>query len=257
VSGVGSPETACPVADRSPDERLEVDAERQRLARLLGLAPGDLDYLSELSSADLRALRAQITEVLFDGGGALARLGSATRLLPAGLTASLAERIFGPLLAARVAGAVEPGRAVEIAARLPVEFLAEVAGELDPRRVATILAEIPPATVAAVTAVLVRRAEWVAMGSFYGFLPDASIRAAMAETDAHALLQIALVLDDKSRLAHVLDIGGRERLEEIVACAEAEGLTESLAALAVHLRPEQVAAVAAGLSAEQRARLGA
>ncbi|WP_249011562.1 hypothetical protein [Conexibacter sp. DBS9H8] len=255
-SDTTAPPDPTPVAGRSPSERLEVDAELQRLGRLLGLAPGELGYLADISSADLRALRAQITQVLFDGNGALARLGAATRLLPAALTASLTERIFGPVLAARVAGTVEPGRAVEIAARLPVDFLADVASELDPRRVAAILAAIPAPTVAAVTRVLVQRREWVAMGSFYGFLPDASIQAAMAETDAHALLQIAFVLEDKSRLSHVLEIGGSVRLGELVACAEAEGLTEQLAALAAHLTPEQAAAVTRTLSLERPARLG-
>jgi hypothetical protein len=222
-------------------EQLEVDAEIQRIARLLGLAPAELEYLRELSSPELRTLRGQVTATLFDASGALSQLASATKILPAGVAASLAEKHFGPTLTARIAGLVDVDRAVEIAGRLPIAFLAQVGAELDPRRVAAILAKIPPDTIAAVAGELIAAEQWVAMGTFYGFLPDASISAAMAMADAHALLQISMMLDDKSRLANVLEIAGSERLEEVAAAAEAEGLTEQLRALQVYLTPAQQA----------------
>jgi hypothetical protein len=122
-----------------------------------------------------------------------------------------------------------------------VPFLADVAVELDPRRVSTILGQVPPALVAEVTALLVARRQWVAMGAFYGYIPDASLLAAMAQTTPEALLQTALVLDDKARLSHVMDLAGAERLEAIGAAAEAAGLTEQLQALSIYLTPEQQA----------------
>jgi hypothetical protein len=169
------------------------------------------------------------------------RLAAASRILPVSMVANLAEKVFGPMLGARIAGLVDPDQAVEIASRLSIPFLADVAAELDPRSVATILGKIPPALVAQVTAQLVAREDWISLGAFYGYIPDASIRAGMAETDAHAMLHIALVLDDKSCLSHVIDLAGPERLAETVAAAEAEGLTEQLRALAIYLTPEQQA----------------
>lgn len=234
---------ATTVPTPTSSEQLEVNAEIQRLAKLLGIAHAELDYLRELPSSELRALRGQVTSALFDNQAALARLAAATKLLPVGLVASLAEKVFGPVLAARIAGLVEPDRAVEIARGLSVPFLAAVAAELDPRRVASILGEIPPATVAAVARELMEREQWLAMGTFYAFLPDASIKAAMDVADAHALLQISMVVDDKSRLANVLDIAGMDRLDEVVAAAEAEGLSDELRALAVYLTPEQRAQI--------------
>jgi hypothetical protein len=220
-------------------EMLEINAEIQRLGKLLGISHAELEYLRRLPSTELRELRTQITSTLFDHQTVLAKLASATRLLPASLTASIAQKAFGPMLAARVAGLVDVDRAVDIASRLPVPFLADVATELDPRHVATILGRIPPATVASVATLLVAREEWVAMGTFYAYLPDDSIRAAIGEADPHALLQIAMVLDDKSRLAHVLDLAGPGTLAEITAAAEFEGLTDQLRALTVYLRPDQ------------------
>jgi hypothetical protein len=220
-------------------EELEVDAEIQRLAKLLGIAPTQLVYLRGLPSLELRALRDQVTATLFDASGALSQLAGATRILPAGLVASLAERCFGPMLTARIAGLVDADRAMEIASRLPVRFLAQVASELDPRRVAAILITIPPEMIAAVTRELVADEQWVAMGSFYGFLPDASIRAAMEAADPRALLQISLMMDDKSRLANVLEIAGPERLAQVAAAAEADGRGEQMRALAAYLTPAQ------------------
>jgi hypothetical protein len=227
------------LSGHASSELLEINAEVQRLAKLLGIDQAELHYLRELPSVELRTLRGQVTASLFDGRGVLVRMAAATRILPAGLTASLAENVFGPALSARIAGLVEPDRAVDIASRLPVPFLAQVATELDPRRVANILSMIPPPLVAAVTRELVAHEQWVAMGTFYGYLPDASIRAAMGEADGHALLQISLVLDDKARLSDVIDISGPGTLDQIGAAAEAEGLTEQLRALALYLTPEQ------------------
>jgi hypothetical protein len=232
---------ATSVPSHVSSEMLEVNAEIQRLGKLLNIAHAELHYLRGLSSAELHALRAQVTSSLYDNQTVLIKMAAASKILPVALLAQIAEKVFGPMLAARIAGLVEPDRAVEIAARVSVPFLTDVATELDPRRVAAILAKIPPATVAAVTKQLVAREEWVAMGAFYGYLPAVSIRAAIQQADAHALLQISLVLDDKSRLAGVLDIAGMETLEEIGAAAEAEGLTDQLRALSVYLTPEQQA----------------
>ena len=220
-------------------EELERNAEIQRLAKLLSLAPDQLGYLQPLAPEELRALRGQVTATLFDARGVFARMAAATRILPAGLTATIAERIFGPMLAARIAGLVEVDRAVDIASRLSVPFLADVATELDPRRVADILGAIPPATISAVAAELIRREEWIAMGTFCAYLPPASIRAALTVADGPALLQIALVLEDKARLAEVLEIAGLDTLEQVAAAAEATGLTAQLRALEVYLTPEQ------------------
>ena len=229
------------VSGHSPGEQLEIDAEIQRLARLLKLSHDELDYLRELPSRELRALRDQVTARLFDSQGALVNLAAATRVLPVSLVASLSEKVFGAMLSARIAGLLDSDRAVDIAARLPVAFLADVALELDPRRVADILAKIPALTVAAVTRELVSRGEWVAISTFYGYLPRDSIRAAIAEADASALLRIALVLEDKAQLSAVLAVAPDGTLAAIAAAAESEGLAGQLRALSGYLSPEQQA----------------
>src|SRR5437660_10323220 len=106
-----------------------------KLARLLAVAPADLGYLAKVPASDLRALREQIEDMLFTAHGqALSRIATASKVLPAGLVAVIGERAFGPLLCARLAGMLEPSRAVDIASRMPAPFLAQLVVHLDPRR---------------------------------------------------------------------------------------------------------------------------
>jgi hypothetical protein len=88
----------------------------------------------------VRRLRERATDRLFDADGhALQRIAAASKLLPAAVAAAIGQRAFGPLLCARIAGRLDPGRGVDLAARLPAEFLADVAVELDPRRAGEII----------------------------------------------------------------------------------------------------------------------
>jgi hypothetical protein len=216
----------------SAAERIDRRAETLKLARLLGCEAEELGYLAGVAAADLRLLRDQATEVLYGGqGAALGRLAAASRLLPVALVAQLAERAFGPVLSARLAGLIEPERAVELAARLPIGFLASLAIELDPRRARDVIARIPPDQIARISSELTRRREYVTMGRFVGALPDASIRAAMGAMDPPTMLEVALVLEDKQRLGDVFALIGPEATDGIIAAAVDAGLAEEALAL--------------------------
>lgn len=208
-------------AGRSLASRAEV----LKLARLLDRDPDELSYLEVVAPDDLRALRDQVTEVLFSASTkTLVRLASASRLLPTGVVATIAQRAFGPLLAARIAGLLEPSRAVDVAAKLPPDFLADVAVQLDPRRASRVIAAIPAAQIRAITRVLASRAEYVTMGRFVGHLPDASMYAALDEIDDRALLRIAFVLEHKERLDELLEQLGRARFDGLIAAAADQDL---------------------------------
>jgi hypothetical protein len=190
----------------------ETQAEILKLARLLDRDPQDLDYLRRLPPDELRALRQQITDKLFTAQErALRGLVAASRLLPAGLVASLGQHTFGPMISARIAGLLEPGRAIEIAARMPPDFLAEVAIELDPRRASAVIAGIAPDRIRAITGELARREEYVTMGRFVGHLGDDALASALSALDDEALSRTMFVLEDgvgDDRLARVLDERG-------------------------------------------------
>jgi hypothetical protein len=221
-------------------ELLQAHAEVLKLARVLGREPDELAYLERLTPADLRALRDTVTETLYDAnGGALGRLASASRLLPAGVTATIGQRAFGPVLSARLAGLLDTDKAVDVATKLPPPFLADVAVELDPRRASDLIGSIAPALIGQITAELVARREYVTMGRFVGHLGDEAIAASVATMDDEAVLQVAFVLEDRSQLTRLLGTLPPGRSAGIIAAAAHEGLWLEALDMLSHLSKRQ------------------
>ena len=206
-------------------DALQTRAEILKLARMLERDPAELAYLEPVSLADLCALRDHVTDVLFNANSStLNRLATASKLLPAGLTATISERAFGPLLSARMAGRLEPEAAVSVASKLPTPFLADLAVELHPRRASAVISLIAPAQIAAITGELARRGEHVTMGRFVGHMGDPAMAAALGAMDNTTLLRVAFVLEDKDRLDHMIGLLQQPRLTSLVATAGQEGL---------------------------------
>lgn len=218
---------------------LAVRAEILKLARLLRRSPEELAYLEEVPANDVRQLREQVTDVLFTAQGpALARLAAASKVLPIRVVATIGERAFGPVLAARIAGMLDPQRAVEMADTMPIEFLADVAVELDPRRASDVISRIAPARVAAITRELLRRGEVVTMGRFVGHLHDEAVRAAFGELDDKSLLQVAFVLESKDSLDHLVELLPDSRRHALVDVAANEQMWIEALDLLSHLSAE-------------------
>lgn len=195
-------------------------AELMKLARLLDTDVDEIEYLAEVDHAELRLLREQITEVVFDSGGpALGRLAAASRLLPTAVIAAIAQHAFGPVLAARIAGLLDPGRAADVAAKLPTPFLAEVAPHLDPRRAVGVLARIPAARIAEVARELIAAEEHVTLGRFVGHLPDEAIALAVDAMDDFTLLAVAFVLEERHGVERVLTLMDPRRLDGLLDAA--------------------------------------
>lgn len=206
-----------------------VRGEVLKLARLLRRDPDSLQYLERLDPDDLRRLREQVTEMLFSAHiGALGRLAAASKLLPAGVIASIAERALGPVITARIAGMLEPARAVEVASKLSGPFLADVAAELDPRRAGAVIALIPAHQIAEITQELVNRFEHVTIGRFVGHLSPEARLAALAVIDHGTRVQVVFVVEDETGLHQFFaDVPPEERGELIAAAAHA-GLSAEL-----------------------------
>jgi hypothetical protein len=234
----------------------EVRAEVLKLARLLRRDPETLGYLELVPATDLQALRDQVTDVLFSANlSTLSRLAAASRLLPIRVVAAIGERAFGPLLAARIAGLLDPQRAVEMASTMPIGFLADVAVELDPRRASAVITRIPAERIALITRELLRRGEYVTMGRFVGHLSDAAVRAAVGEMDERALLCVAFVLESKDNLEELIEVLPSGRLDRVVEVAAREDLWVEALDLLDHLSDERRAEMARQASAlDERTR---
>jgi hypothetical protein len=231
VSGAGR--------DALPVE-LSTRPEILRLSRLLGVPPQRLDYLAGVDPAELRVFRRQVADTLFDADlTVLRRMAAASRLLPAGVLARIAENVFGPLLCARIAGLVEPARAVDVAKRLSSGFLADVAVELDPRRTGEIIARIPDDTAVEIAGELARRADWLTIGNFVGHLPDETVRRCLGVVDDVALLQVAFLLEDRSRAARVVELLPAARRRGLLRTAAAHDLWPAAFGVLVQLAPDR------------------
>jgi hypothetical protein len=210
--------------------QLNGDVEILKLARLVGAEPQELGYLRHADPQDIRDLREQVTVVMFDADRQmLQRVAAAARLIPTKLAAVVGERAFGSLLCARLTGLLEPSRAVDVAAKLPIAFLTDLATQLDPRRASRVVAEIPPEQIAEITKLLARREEYVVMGGFVGHLSEAALRAAIAVVGDEALLRTAYVIESKGSIGALVATLPDERLEAIIAtAAEADLWIEAL-----------------------------
>lgn len=217
---------------------LESRAEVLKLARLLKTPAERLDFLEQVAADDIRALREQATDVLFDANlGVLQRMAAASKLLPVSVLGRIAEKVFGPLLCARLAGLIDVARGVDVAGRLSPAFLADVAAELDPRRASRIIAGIPADTVREVAHELVGRQDWITIGRFVGHLPDGTVSATLDAVHDEALLRVAFVLDEKERIDHVVDLLPGTRFPGLAAAAAEHDLWPLTFDLLTHLSP--------------------
>ncbi|HEY2161701.1 MAG TPA: hypothetical protein VGH24_10370 [Solirubrobacteraceae bacterium] len=218
---------------------LDTRAEVVKLAQVLGVPAEELAYLERAAPDDLRALREQATDALFDGDrDRLHKLALASRLLPSSIAARIAHWALGPLLSARVTGLLDPGKAVDLAKRLPSTFLADIAIELDPRRAREVIELMPATQVAEVAHELAGRGQEVTMGRFVGYLGDEAISAAMERISDASLLRTAFVMEGKDRLDHLLGLIPEQRLASILRAAEQERLWPEALDLLDHM-PDQ------------------
>lgn len=196
-------------------------AEILKLSRFLDIQPEKLAGLGPVEALAIRALREQATAAFFDDDRKLfQRVAAAAKLLPAGILALIAEKVMGPLLCARIAGVMEPPRAIAIAKRLPDQFLADVCNHLDPRHVEDIIAGVPINKVTAVAKELAQRGEYVTMGRFVGILHHDAIAQVVSHlTDNEALLRIAFFVEDRNALDAVLELVPKDRLEALIQTA--------------------------------------
>jgi len=217
-----------------------IHAEILKLARLLRVEPEELAYLEQVPGSDLGQLREQVADMLFSAHNQmLDKLAASSRLLPVALVALITERAFGPVLAARMAGVLEPPRAVAVAARLPTAFLADTARQLDPRRTRAIIAGIPAERIEEIARVLAEHQDFVTMGQAVGQLSSEALRASLSALDDEMLLRTAFVMDDKDRLPELAELLGHERLIGMIDVAERAGLEDEAIDLIAHLDDAQ------------------
>jgi hypothetical protein len=233
-------------------------AELRKLAHALDVDVDRLEMLAELPAEDLRTLRTQVGEALFQSDKHyFVRMAALTKTVPGAVSAKLTEAVVPPLIAARTAELLEPKRAAELVGRISEAYLADVSSFMDASRAPEIIAAIPPERVGAVAAELARRSEWVVIGGFVGQVTDDGLAASVARFTGEQLLRIGFVLDDVTRLDDISGLLTDEQLDGLlVAAAEFELWTE-LEELENNLGPQRIARMAEHYAALDPAVRGA
>lgn len=224
---------------------LRVTVELRKLARTLEVDEQELAFLDALPEADLRTLRRQVAEAMFQAARpALVRVAALSKSIPTAVAVKLTEAVLPPLVAARTSELMEPHRAAELVSRISPGYLADVSLYMDAARAPEVVAAIPAARVGEVAAELARREEWIVIGGFVGQVGEDALRAAVARFDGEQLLRIGFVLDDVSRLD---DIGGMlsdAQVDELLVAAAEFSLWPELTELVANLSPARLARLA-------------
>lgn len=239
-------------------EALEVRAEIAKIARLLSVEPTAVEFLDRVKPADLIKFREQLIELFYGGEiGGLQRFVGPSKVLPASLVASVTRDSIGPVLTARIAGLVDPAQAVAVVAKLPIEFVADVAVEIDPRRAARIIGGLSEDVTTAITEILIRRHEYVAMGRFVGFVSGELLAATFDRASDADLLQTAFVMEDKDQLTVAVGLLPDKRLRSLLRAAGKLAMWAEAIDLVLHLDDEQYARVIDLVAEESESTLGA
>lgn len=221
-------------------------SELRKLAHVLGVEVGRLDCLAPVPARDLRTLRNQISDALFEADRPrFAKVAALSKAIPVPLAAKVTEHAFPPLLAARTAELVDPHKASELVARLSDGYLADVSAAMDPARAPAVIASIPSDRIARVGAELARREEWIVIAGFIDHVSNAALSATVGTFTGEQLLRVGFVLDDKTRLDQVAGLVSDDQLDAMYLAAVECDLWQELDDLIVHLSAPRIDRIAA------------
>lgn len=221
-------------------------AELLKLAHQLGVDTSELRFLADVPADDLRALRGQIGDYLFEADKHhFTKVAALSKMVPGAVAAKVTEYALPPLIAARTAELLEPARAADMVGRLSDGYLADVSAMMDPARAPEVIAQIPAENVAKVGAELARRGEWVVMGAFVSVISGPALRAAVAGLDGEQLLRVGFVLDDLDRMDEIIEMLTDHQLDAMLSAASEHQLWAELDGVLSNLTGTQATRIAA------------
>jgi hypothetical protein len=227
----------------------QTQAELQKLGHQVGVDVDELAFLASVPADELRALRSQIGEALFQADKHyFTKVAALSKNIPAPIAAKVTEFALPPLIAARVAELLEPAKAVDLVGRISGGYLAKVAAAMDPTRAPHIIEKIPPDKVALVGRELAAKGEWVVIGGFVSTVSESGLRASVGVFTGEQLLRIGFVLDDTSRLASIAEMLSDAQVDQLLVAAGEHSLWPELDELVANLSADQAGRLAQRLA---------
>jgi hypothetical protein len=217
-----------------------------KLGAELGCGEEPLAFLVDRSPEELRELRTLTSTALFARHEARVKLlASLSRMLPVPVTAKIAEHAMGPLLSARVAGALDPREAGKLAAHLSPEFLTRLSVSLDPVRVEPIVRTLPEQLIVDVGRRLLAAGEYLTLGRFVAIVPAATALKVVGGATGAQLLQVALYADEPRALDAIAQGVPDAVLGDVIRAAAETDAYDAAVALLTALSPQTCARVVA------------
>lgn len=188
-------------------DTLRHHAERLRLASLLEVAPERLACLDAIDTEEITALHDACRAALHEAHRPLyQRLARSSRLLPATLSARIAEQVLGPLLSAHAATEMSVPATMALCRHLSPGFMAQVTPFMDVDRIAELTMALPLEQVESCTRELLARGEYMTLGRMVDRTPAAIVeRLCAGLLMPRDLLRTALFVEDDSRLLLLLE----------------------------------------------------
>ncbi len=169
--------------------------EVRRVARLLTVDPERVAYLESVSDEDLLAFGKAVDDAAVQASEAgSVGIGRLARAIPVGTAAKVAEKVGSPLLVARLAYFNDPQWATKMAEKLSPDLVASAVTILDPQRTAQLIGGLSEEAQLAVLAVLVQRAEWVALGGLFGALSEDRVKQWAAALTPAQLAEVRVMI---------------------------------------------------------------
>lgn len=215
-------------------------AELLKLAHQVGVDADELAFLAAVPAEELRALRAQIGEALFQADKHyFVKVAALSKNIPSPIAAKVTEFALPPLIAARVTELLDPAKAADLVVRISGGYLAKVAAAMDPTRSPHVIEKIPPDKIAQVGRELAAKGEWVVIGGFVSMVSETGLRSSVGVFTGEQLLRIGFVLDDTTRLAEIAEMLSDAQVDQLLVAAGEHDLWAELDELASNLTPEQ------------------
>ena len=219
--------------------------EVNKLARILGVEPDALKPILASDPDTIRTFRFIVTNRLFSlHAERVAALAGLSKKVPAAISAKIAEVAFGPILSARVAGALDPEDAAKMSALLSPDFLVAVSRNLDPARVAPIIKLLPKDVIVSVGRVHLEHDDLITLARFVASVDPETAAAVIEPADGRQLLELALYVDDRSAMDPIVARFDDERLAATAAAthgllgAAEEDVADAVVSLVRALGPD-------------------
>lgn len=205
--------------------------ELTKLARELGVDESELDFLTALSPERLGEVRTTVSDAMFTRyEPRVRRIAALAKLLPAPLTAKIAQHALGPVLSGRIASVMDSAEAARLATRLPQTFLTDLSIYLDPHRVEPIVRRLPDELVIAIGTALLARGDYLTLGRFVAVVSTEVALCVVEDASPTGLLQVALMTEEPTALEGIIADLAPERLAAVIqTAADEERQRESVA----------------------------